>query len=87
MLSLPPTASPIRGLFDLHDLADLAAPSNRAKLPTFRQAVVSARASMKADTAIRSVNMICLRATGHLWLIEFRHSGSWKKVWDFGALA
>lgn len=85
-LRLPLSSSPIRELFDVRHLADLAAPANRSKLLGFRETILSARRTMESDKAIRSVHSICLRADGELWLIRVGPKGGWKKVWNFGKL-
>ena len=83
-LSLPLSSSPLRSMFDVAHLAEMANPSNRAKLATFRQAVQSARAMI--SDGVKSVNCICVTADGCLRLIQIGPRGGVKRLWNFGAL-
>ena len=54
------------------------------RMPSFPDAVRSARAHMERDGAlVKSVNTLCLRANGHIWLIRVTPA-AWSKRWDFG---
>ena len=84
MLSLPATQSHLRSLFNVVDLVEMH--QDKTKLSGFKQAKFSAEKLMQDDPAIRSVNSICLRANGQLWLVQFNKTGSWKKLWNFGEI-
>jgi hypothetical protein len=86
MLRLPNRDSHIRELFDMNDLVSLASPENRMKLPTFREALVSAKRTLAGDKAIRAVHTLTLRANGELWLMKVGPRGGWKVLWNFGQL-
>lgn len=62
-------------------VATLKSPGSR--LATFPEAVRGARKSLDSDNAVKSINYVCLRANGELWLIEISRK-SWKQVWNFG---
>jgi hypothetical protein len=85
MLRLPATGSKTRELIDLEFLGSLASFETRMKLPTFRQALASARAHLAAEKGVRSINSYTLRADGELWLIQTSRN-SWKCLWNFGVL-
>lgn len=85
-LSLPASSSNLRNLFDVAHLVEIAAPCNRAKLRTFREAVTSARQYMAAEPAAKFVNTICLCADGTLQLVRVGQKGGIKRLWNFGAL-
>lgn len=86
MLRLPPRDSAIRECFDTAHLAELCAPENRLKLPTFREAKVNAREFFLKNKGVKQVNTITLRADGELWLIQIGPRGGWKVLWNFGVL-
>jgi hypothetical protein len=85
-LSLPLSDNPIRALFDVAHLAELADFANRSKLRGFRETILSARRIMTDDKTVRAVHSVCLRADGELWLIRVGPKGGCKKVWNFGKL-
>lgn len=86
-LALPTSSSPLRQLFDVADLAEMASPANRSKLPTFRQTVQSAKSFFAGETSAKAVNAVTFRANGELWLVEVKRSGAWRKLWNFGQLS
>ena len=86
MLSLPSSNSPLRSLFDVAELAVNAAPGNRQKMPTFRDARLKAPAFFAAEPAARSLTAIVARADGQLWLVRFGRKGGWQRLWNFGKL-
>jgi aspartate ammonia-lyase len=77
-LLLPPLNSPLRDLFEVSMLADYM------KLPNFRQALTDARAYMKAEKAVRSVYVLCIRANGDIELLRVGPRGGWKPLFNFG---
>lgn len=85
MLNFPKSNSPVAELFDVSHVLECAKIENRAKLLTALQARDKAQEMMAADTAIRSVNMVCL-FVGELMLFEFSVDGRSRMVWNFGAL-
>ena len=85
MLALPASSSPLRSLFDVAELAEMASPANRVKLPTLRGAINSAR-QMFSDGVAKSVALICVTADGHLRLIQVGPKGGVRRLWDFGSL-
>lgn len=87
MLSLPLASSPLRQLFDVADLAEMAAPKNRHQLPTFRQTVESAKSFFAGEPSAKSLAAVTLRANGELWLVEVKRSGAWRRRWNFGQLS
>ena len=87
MLSLPLSSSPLRQLFDVADLAAMAAPQNRERLTSFRQVLQSAKSFFAGETSAKAVNYVTLRANGELWLVEVKRSGAWRKLWNFGQLS
>ena len=86
MLALPSASSALRNLFDVAHLAEIAAPANRAKLRTFREAVTSARQYRAAEHGAKAVYTICLCADGTLQLVSVGPKGGIKRLWNFGAL-
>lgn len=85
-LILPPQTHAARELIDLGLLASLGEVENRMKLPTLREAKVSAARAFAGDRAIRQVNMLVLRADGTLELIGFGPRGGRQTLWKFGQL-
>ena len=86
MLTLPPSSSPLRSLFDVESLAEMAAPSNRSKLRMLRDAVSSARQYLACESAAKEVNFVCLSADGTLQLVSVGKRGAVKRLWNFGAI-
>lgn len=79
---LPLANSPLRELFDVRDLLPYGEPGGLLKAPTLRQALNAARATLAADSAIRSINSICLMADGSLCLLRVKAASS-KILWNF----
>ena len=80
-LKMPAAGHPCREMFDTEDLV-------RA-LPSFPLARRHASDTIKRDPKlIKSVNSLCLRADGEVWLVTFRVNRegytSHKRVWNFG---
>ena len=86
MLHLPSSSSPLRSLFDVAELAKMAAPSARRNMPTFRDARLKAPAFFAGEPSARSLNAIVVRADGQLWLVRFGRKGGWRRLWNFGQL-
>lgn len=86
MLHLPSSNSPLRSLFDVAELAVMASPENRQKMPTFRDARLKAPVFFTAEPAARELYAIVVRADGQLWLVRFGRRGGWRRVWNFGQL-
>lgn len=86
MLSLPSSSSTLRNLFDVEALAEIAAPANRSKLRTFREAVTSARQYMATERGAKAVNTICVCADGTLQLVRVGPKGGIKRLWNFGSI-
>jgi hypothetical protein len=84
-LLLPASDSPLRELFDVRDLANLDNAEGRASIATFRQALDGGREFLAGYMGAKSVNSICLRADGELWLIEVTRK-TWRRKWNFGKL-
>ena len=76
-LKLPLASSPLRTLFSVYDLVDWKA------TPLFRPALDDAKNTLSSDKAITSVNVLCTRATGEIWLITVGKHG-WRRRWNFG---
>jgi hypothetical protein len=79
MFRLPPQDPPLRQNFSVADLVP-------RRFPSFREIIVAARSVFSAEFPPVSFTAIVLRADGQVWLIECRRSGSWKRLWNFGAL-
>ena len=83
--ALPLSGSPEReAMGDIAHVAEVLNPANVAKLPTFRQAVLAAKRTLRGAPSARSVSAICLRANDERWLISVGRRGGWKRVWNFG---
>lgn len=82
---LPPASSPARELIDLASIAEILAPANVAKLQPIWQARKGALAMIEADSAIKRVAMVIVRAdSDERWLVTFGRRGGWRKMWNFG---
>jgi len=77
-LLLPLSSSELRDLFDVADLVNYSA------LPTYPRAVSGCRASVAGDKRVRSVQSVCIRANGDIWLIRVGKRGAVKRLWNFG---
>jgi hypothetical protein len=75
-LSLP-TKPELRSMFQVEDLV------NYMSLPTFCQTLHACRETVKQD-GIRTVQGLCMKADGEIWLIQVGKKGAWKKLWNFG---
>lgn len=78
MLRLPAADSPLRQMFSVEDLA-----LRLGSVPLFRDAMRSA-AAMFEDRAVSSVNLVCRRMDGEIWLVQVGPKGGWKRLWNFG---
>lgn len=86
-LALPASDSPVRALIDMELLASLGDSANVRRLPTYREAVNSSRATLVLDAAVHSVHTLALRADGELWLVRVsRRMQSAQRVWNFGRI-
>jgi hypothetical protein len=82
---LPPASSPARELIDVASIAEILAPANIAKLQPIWQARKAALAMIEADSAIKRIAMVIVRAdTDERWLVTFGPRGGWRKEWNFG---
>lgn len=52
----------------------------RANVPTFYQAAHQADNLIRFNTALETVDFVCMRANGAIWLVRFWSLGEWKKV-------
>lgn len=78
-------------LGDMSHVAELLAPANRTKLPTFGEALRKGRKYMaEADKAASRVSFICWGNCNfpsqyqRIVLISIGKRGGWRKEWDFG---
>jgi hypothetical protein len=78
MLRLPSPDLAVRELFEPSDLVDYR------KLPTFRQALTNANNTIARNPAVRSVQVLTMRANGEIWLLRVGNRGGWKCLWNFG---
>lgn len=85
-LKLPPETHSVRTLIDFDYIASLGTMAGRSRLVSFPLARAGARTAMADDPAIKSVNAVCLRHDGELWLVEFKRL-TFKKLWSFGNLS
>lgn len=87
MFRLPTADHPARALMgEASAVAETLNPARAAELPAVWQARKSAEAAFAADSAIRRICYIVMRAdTGERWLISFGRRGGWRKEWNFGA--
>lgn len=84
-LKLPAKNSPVRELFDVAHLAEVAAPAVRHKLPTLGEARRQSRGIFaNPKLAPKSVTYIVLRANGDLHLVTFGPRGGFRVRWNFG---
>lgn len=67
---------------DMGHLVEILDPRNAAKLPSFREAISSARKRFPAGA--KSVNIVCIRANDERWLISVGPRGRCKCLWNFG---
>lgn len=56
------------------------------ELPGFRRALTVAREFIAEDKAVHSLQVLCLRANGEVWLIWVGPKGGWRRRWNFGSL-
>ena len=80
-LLLPPQSSELRNMFSVYDLL----PDAIMKLPRFDQAISSARRFLSTEKLARSVQSLCIRANGHIVLVQVGKRGAVKTLWDFSA--
>ena len=76
-LLLPPSSSPLRETFEIESLV------NWQSLPTFREALAGCRNFISREKKAKSVNALCLRMDGSVWLIKVGPKGGWKRLWNF----
>ena len=81
---LPTSDSPLRELFSVAHLVEVASPENRYRLPTLRDAINSARKVV--DAGAHSANCICVTADGNLRLVRIGSKGGIKRLWNFGKI-
>jgi len=72
-------------MFNIADLIPLGTYAGLSALPQFREALDNGRSCCASDSAVRSVNMLTLRASGEVWLITVGPKGGWKRRWNFGS--
>jgi hypothetical protein len=83
MLKMPSTNHPTRELFETQQVVDLMA--DPMKAVPFPETIRKAQAFLAAESAAKSVNALCLRANGQLWLVRVT-TKSWVRKWNFGQL-
>jgi hypothetical protein len=70
---------------DIAHVAEVLDYRNVAKLPVVWQARRKALEAMAADSAIKRINFIVIRAdSDERWLISIGRRGGWRKLWNFG---
>ena len=84
-INLPTEGSTIRQLFDMPAVVEMLSPEGRIKLPTLRQALLSAADMFSADKAISSVCIVCRRADGSIVLERIGQRGGHRTVWTFAS--
>lgn len=94
MFAIPTEGTAAREMMgDIAYVAELLAPANRVKLPTFGEALRKARRFMAdADKATSRVTFVCWGNCNissqyqRIVLISVGKRGGWRKEWDFGPL-
>ena len=86
MLTLPFSSSPLRSLFSVADVAEMASPANRHLIPNTQRALMSLRKTVAGDAAIRSATGIAVSCDGDLVLLRVGALGGFKRLWNFGPL-
>ena len=85
-IKFPTNDNPIRDMFDAASVAMMLLPEKRMSLPTLRDALRIGRESISADSAISSVNVVCIKANGDIVLEKIGKRGGHDTIWTFGNL-
>lgn len=84
-LKLPAKNSPVRELFEVAHLAEIAAPAVRHKLPTLGEARRQSYGIFeKSKYSPKTITYIVLRANGDVQLVSFGRKGGFRVRWNFG---
>lgn len=75
--NLPSANSEISAMFDMDAI------TNFSNLPFFNQALNNGQKAAN-QPMVKSVNCLCVRSNGEVWLIEVGPKGGWKRLWNFG---
>jgi hypothetical protein len=59
-------------------------PNSLQALPTYREAIRRSVAFLAAETVAKSVDTLCLRADGEVWLIRVGRRGGVKRLKNLG---
>lgn len=87
-LSLPPVGHPVRGLFDVADVAAIGSSrAQQSKLSAVQESKRKAREFFAAVPEARAMHAFVLRMDGTLQLWRFGCRGGAESVWTFGKLA
>jgi hypothetical protein len=82
MFALPTNPATREKLGDLSAVVEILRPDNKLRLPTLKQARLSAAAFLADNPSAKSVCSIFYSAAGDTLFGEFRRQ-SWKKLWKF----
>lgn len=83
-----PTSENLRSLFDESDVVEaFKSPSKFSMLPSYLSLVTGKNKWIKwisEDSAIDSLNVLCWRMNGEMWLVRLGPKGGITKLWSFG---
>ena len=80
---LPSETHPSCAYFDMASLAEMLAPANVARLPTFSQARAAGRKQAGVGN-VQAVTYVCMRSNDDRVLVKVGPRGGWKQLWNFG---
>ena len=85
-VNLPLSGSPVYEAMDVAHVAEALSPENRSKLPTLRMVLAKYRKHINSESAVKSVESICIKADGSVVLVRVGPRGGHKVLWKFGVL-
>ena len=83
MINLPTTTDSTRQLIDVASIAEMLNPGARGKLPTLRQALISAAAYFAVEPVAEAIHVVCIKASGAIVLERIGRKGGHKTLWTF----
>lgn len=82
-INLPTSTHPARQHIDIAATVAMLHPDERRKLPTLRNALMSASDFFKAEPASKSVTVVCWKCDGRIVLERINKRGGHKTLWVF----